>query len=216
MELGLVTLLRAAWVAAILPIVFALIPSSKLSFFQQFVLGFAKRGKIMQASSNVILDEIKSVDVSLGTLSGALRHVYRVARWLRIPKSKCFRMEAALIVRVLIGGPYLQQRNLIILAKKSLVLISYFRLLTLKFASFSVLYADVLPEVYKFGLSLIQEFIVKGKDRMLVAEVDWWRFLNPLMQLRWYSWMGAAIFCWGWIHQCHCHAILVSGMCYWL
>lgn len=53
MELGLVTLLRAVWVAATLPIVIALIPSSKLSFFQQFVLGFAKRGKIMQSSSNV-------------------------------------------------------------------------------------------------------------------------------------------------------------------
>lgn len=69
-------------------------------------------------------------------------------------------------------------------------------------------------EVYKFGLSLIQEFIVKGKDRMLATEVDWWRFLNPLIQLQWYSWIGAAIFFWGWIHQHRCHAILVSCMCY--
>ncbi|KAM3376184.1 hypothetical protein P3S68_014899 [Capsicum galapagoense] len=29
------------------------------------------------------------------------------------------------------------------------------------------------------------------------------------MKLIWYSWMGAAIFCWGWIHQHCCHAILV-------
>lgn len=49
----MVTLLRAAWVAATLPVVIALIPFSKFSFFQQLVLGFAKRGKIMQSSSNV-------------------------------------------------------------------------------------------------------------------------------------------------------------------
>lgn len=53
MEIGLVDLLRAAWLAATLPILVASIPSSHLNSFRELVLGFAKRGKIMQSSSNV-------------------------------------------------------------------------------------------------------------------------------------------------------------------
>lgn len=52
MEIGLVDVLRATWVAATLPILIALIPSSRLNSFRELVLGFAKRGKIMQSSSN--------------------------------------------------------------------------------------------------------------------------------------------------------------------
>ncbi|CAL5378333.1 unnamed protein product [Camellia sinensis] len=53
MEIELVALLRAAWVAATLPILVASIPSSLLNSFHEFFLGFAKRGKIMQSSSQV-------------------------------------------------------------------------------------------------------------------------------------------------------------------
>lgn len=58
--------------------------------------------------------------------------------------------------------------------------------------------------------NLSAEFIVKGKDRMQVDEFDLWGYVNPLLQLKWYVWIGAAVFCWGWIHQERCHAILVS------
>lgn len=53
MELGIVWLVRAAWIGAILPMVIAFIPTSKLSSFHQLVLGFAGRGKILQSSSQV-------------------------------------------------------------------------------------------------------------------------------------------------------------------
>ncbi|XVF00984.1 hypothetical protein REPUB_Repub04eG0049200 [Reevesia pubescens] len=52
MELGLVTLLRAGWIAATLPILIASVPSSKLSSFHQLVSRFAMRGKTMQPSSH--------------------------------------------------------------------------------------------------------------------------------------------------------------------
>lgn len=52
MELGLVTLLRAAWLAATCPIIIALILSPRVNWLYQLVLGFAKRGKIMQPSSS--------------------------------------------------------------------------------------------------------------------------------------------------------------------
>lgn len=49
--MGLVTLLRVAWIAGTLPILIASIPCSKLNWFHDFLLGFAKRGKTMQSSS---------------------------------------------------------------------------------------------------------------------------------------------------------------------
>uniref|UniRef100_A0A0D3E316 Uncharacterized protein n=1 Tax=Brassica oleracea var. oleracea TaxID=109376 RepID=A0A0D3E316_BRAOL len=52
MELGIVWLVRVAWIAAILPMVIASIPNSKLTSFHQLVLGFARRGKILQPSSS--------------------------------------------------------------------------------------------------------------------------------------------------------------------
>ncbi|KAL0534854.1 hypothetical protein IC582_029151 [Cucumis melo] len=51
MELGIVWLLRAAWVAGILPIIVAFLPFSKLNWFRGILLRFAKRGKILQSSS---------------------------------------------------------------------------------------------------------------------------------------------------------------------
>lgn len=60
---------------------------------------------------------------------------------------------------------------------------------------------------------LFVEFFVKGKDRMQVGEFDLWGHVSPLMQLKWYAWIGAAFFFWGWIHQRCCHAILVSLIC---
>ncbi|XP_008236831.1 PREDICTED: polyprenol reductase 2-like isoform X2 [Prunus mume] len=51
MEEGLVGLLRTAWIAAILPLLIASVPSSRLSSFHGAVLEFAKRGKIMKSSS---------------------------------------------------------------------------------------------------------------------------------------------------------------------
>ncbi|GMY05614.1 polyprenol reductase 2 [Fagus crenata] len=51
MEVGLVGLLRAAWIAGTLPILIAYVPSSRLSWFRDAILGFAKRGKLVQSSS---------------------------------------------------------------------------------------------------------------------------------------------------------------------
>ena len=63
MEMGIVALLRAAWVAVTLPILVASVPSSRLNLFHELVLGFAKRGKIMPSSSHVC--DFTSIVVSL-------------------------------------------------------------------------------------------------------------------------------------------------------
>ncbi|KAI6677635.1 hypothetical protein NL676_038431 [Syzygium grande] len=51
MEFGLVGLLRAAWVAGILPLLVASLPFPRLGLLHDAVMGLAKRGKIMQSSS---------------------------------------------------------------------------------------------------------------------------------------------------------------------
>lgn len=67
------------------------------------------------------------------------------------------------------------------------------------------------PEVLNFILNLVFEFIVKGKNQMPAIETDWWESVNiVLMKLGWLQWIGSAIFLWGWIHQFHHHAFLVS------
>ncbi|XP_056158455.1 polyprenol reductase 2-like isoform X2 [Syzygium oleosum] len=50
MEIGLVGLLRMAWIAGILPLLVASLPFPRLSRLHEVVMGFAKRGKIMQSS----------------------------------------------------------------------------------------------------------------------------------------------------------------------
>lgn len=67
------------------------------------------------------------------------------------------------------------------------------------------------PEVFDFVKNLVAEFIVKGKDRMSRPEFNLWMFVTPFLRLRWYAWIGAAIFFWGWLHQFRCHEILVSS-----
>ncbi|XP_043713866.1 polyprenol reductase 2-like [Telopea speciosissima] len=51
MEIGLVSILRSAWIAAIMPILLASVPCARLSSFHRVVLTFASRGKIVQSSS---------------------------------------------------------------------------------------------------------------------------------------------------------------------
>lgn len=71
------------------------------------------------------------------------------------------------------------------------------------------------PKVFNFTLSLVAEFIVKGKNQMPAIEIDWCGSVNPLMKLGWSQWIGSAIFLWGWIYQCRCHASLVSNTVSW-
>ncbi|KAJ4845431.1 hypothetical protein Tsubulata_025380 [Turnera subulata] len=52
MELRLDYVLGVAWIAATLPILASLLPSRRLKLLHQLVLGFARRGKIMQPSSH--------------------------------------------------------------------------------------------------------------------------------------------------------------------
>lgn len=58
----------------------------------------------------------------------------------------------------------------------------------------------------------ISEFAVKGWQGNPETEFDVWDYMKPLTNVGWFQWIGAVIFFWGWIHQFHCHKILV-GLC---
>lgn len=68
---------------------------------------------------------------------------------------------------------------------------------------------NFVPDTYKFSVSRLSEFIVRGKNQMPPSEIDFWEIASPLLKLQLRQWIGAALVFWGWIHQRRCHAILV-------
>ncbi|KAI3711975.1 hypothetical protein L1987_70524 [Smallanthus sonchifolius] len=55
--LGLVSLLRIAWIAATLPILVAWLPFPGLGWFRRALLGFARRGKILQSNTKLTVPQ---------------------------------------------------------------------------------------------------------------------------------------------------------------
>ncbi|KAF7143953.1 hypothetical protein RHSIM_Rhsim05G0067900 [Rhododendron simsii] len=252
MEIGLVDLLRAAWLAATLPILVASIPSSHLNSFRELVLGFAKRGKIMQSSSNKLsvpqnwfchfyalavvwttflllatwfyahnmaplvsepfqyssvatyLTGASSIFSSHKSRSSALKHRYRV--WQSVFLLLLMEFQA---LRRLYETIYTFKYS----PSARMHIFGYLAGLFFYAAAPLSLCCAFAPEVFQFAMNCVAEFIVKGKNQMFQipnSEFDWWEFVGPLMKLRWNSWLGMAIFFWGWIHQRRCHAILGS------
>lgn len=70
------------------------------------------------------------------------------------------------------------------------------------------------PDVFTLVAEEVTEFIVRGKDHMMSqirgSDLDWCVFVSALVRLNWYSWLGTAIFFYGWVHQLRCHSILGS------
>lgn len=64
-------------------------------------------------------------------------------------------------------------------------------------------------EVLNFTADQVAEINVEGRDLLLIIGSDWWGFMKPITKLGLSVWIGAAIFIWGSVHQCRCHAILV-------
>lgn len=248
MELGIAALLRAAWICGTLPILIALIPSSRLNSYKELLLGFAKRGKILQTSSHKytvpqrFFCHFYVVAVVWTTLLivATWFYAYRMAPSISEP------LVYSTIASHLTGGShifslhrsrsateyrYMAWRSLFLLLLmeaqvlrrlfETIYVFKYspsarmhiFGYLTGLFfytAAPLSLCCTNAPEVFKFAANRVLEFIVKGKDRMKVTEFDLRGLVNPLIGLKWYAWIGAAIFFWGWIHQHRCHVILGS------
>ena len=69
-------------------------------------------------------------------------------------------------------------------------------------------------EVFNFTADQVAEINVEGRDLLSITGSDWWGYVKPITKLGWFEWIGAAIFIWGWVHQCRCHTILVCRTSY--
>ncbi|KAI5577399.1 hypothetical protein POPTR_009G125200v4 [Populus trichocarpa] len=250
MELGLVELLRAAWIAGTLPILIASLPCSWLGSFHGLVLGFARRGKIMQSSSHRkftvpqrFFTHFYVVAVAWTTLLllGTSIYAYRMTPIVSEPffysdlgsylagRSNIFSFHRSRLMSL--ENRYRVWHSVFLLllmevqvsrrlfetayvfnysASARMHIFGYLTGLFFYTAAPLTLCCTCAPEVLKFGINEVSEFILKGTSSMQNIEFHWWDFVNPLLKLGWCQWIGAVIFLWGWIHQHRCHAILVS------
>ncbi|KAL0341401.1 UNVERIFIED_CONTAM: Polyprenol reductase 2 [Sesamum radiatum] len=220
--ISVVSLLRAAWIAGTLPIVIASIASPKLNAFHELIVGFARRGKIMQSSSKkfsvpqkffchfyilaVVWTTFLLVATSLYAhrtaptfsepvlYSSIASHLTGVSHELSLHKSHSS----------------LRDNNYKIWKSVFLLLLMETQVLGRLFESIYVFKYSPAARMHIFGYLTGLLVCFKGKERMQVTEFDLWGHVNLLMHLKWYVWFGAALFSWGWIHQRRCHAILGS------
>uniref|UniRef100_A0A6N2LLK7 3-oxo-5-alpha-steroid 4-dehydrogenase C-terminal domain-containing protein n=1 Tax=Salix viminalis TaxID=40686 RepID=A0A6N2LLK7_SALVM len=186
MQLGLVELLRAAWIAGTLPILIASLPCSWLGSFHGLVLGFARRGKIMKSSSHHLISSENKFRVWLSVFLLLLMEVQVLRRLFETLYVFKYSPSARMHIFGYLTGLF------------------FYTAMPL------TLCCTCAPNVFKFGTSEVMEFIVKGRSSIQAIEFDWRDIFNPFLNLGWFLWIGAAIFLWGWIHQYRCHAILGS------
>ncbi|XWS62713.1 hypothetical protein CRYUN_Cryun06bG0034500 [Craigia yunnanensis] len=247
MELGLVTFLRAAWIAVTLPIVIASMPSSKLSSFHQLVSRVTTRGITMQPSSykftvpqrffshfyvvavvwtTLLLLTTWLYAYRMAPLSSESFHVSHLASQLTggshifslhkshlIPLEHRYKVWRIVLLLLLLETQVMRRLfetfNVSDYSPSARMhIFAYLTGLLYYIAAPLSLCCTCAPEVFKFTLNLVSEFIVKGKNQMPAIEIDWWESVTTLMKLGWCQWIGSAIFLWGWILQFHCHAIL--------
>lgn len=217
LDMGLLCwLLRLAWTAGILPILIAFIPSSSLHSFRKIIYGFAQRGKIMQSSSTrftvpqKFFSHFYVVAVLWTTLLLVVTWCYAYHLRSTNQQSKLwhsvfllFLMEAQVLRRLF---------ETICIFKYSpsarMHIFGYLTGIYFYTAAPLSLCCTSAPEVFRFATNWIEEFIVKGKNQMTITKFNEWGMINPLIRQRWYTWIGAGLFSWGWVHQRRCHAIL--------
>ncbi|CAH8361911.1 unnamed protein product [Eruca vesicaria subsp. sativa] len=213
MEVGAVWLVRAAWIGAILPVVIASIPNSKLTSFHQLVLGFARRGKILHPSSSQkwtlpqrYFAHFYVLGVAWTTLLLATTWIYAFKMTLlssdEFHRFKVWRAVFLLllmeiqVLRRLVESFYVFKYS----PSARMNILGYLTGLFFYTAAPLSLCVNIAPQ-------LVAEFIAKGAS---ATEFDLLSSLTPLMNLGWYQLIGGAIFLWGWLHQRRCHAILGS------
>ncbi|KAK7312287.1 hypothetical protein VNO77_36047 [Canavalia gladiata] len=245
MDLLLVQFLRVAWLAAILPIIIASIPTSNLRWLRRILSCFASRGKTIHSPSQKFtipqrffshfyaVASVWTTFLLVATWIYAYRMVPLVAEPFPYSAITSY-LTGGSAIRT--GSSELRQRYVAWQAVFLLLLmdihvlrrlfetvhvfnyspsarmhiIGYLTGLFYYIAAPLSLCGDCAVEVFDFLSNLATEFIIKGKNQMPMPEVEFWQVINPLINLGWKHWIGAAIFLWGWIHQYQCHKILGS------
>ncbi|XP_021286361.1 LOW QUALITY PROTEIN: polyprenol reductase 2-like [Herrania umbratica] len=190
---GLVAWLRATWVAVILPIISASVPSSKLSSFHELILGFAQRGKIRQPSSckskNVPrrffshFYVVASIWTTLLLLTAWL-YAYAMAPMNSGPShfshlashshltggSHIFSLHESHSTLV---EQYRVWRIVFVLMLMEAQISNHSSMFIYRIAAPLSLCCNCTPVVFRFTMTLVSKFIIEAKNQMTAIEIDW-------------------------------------------
>ncbi|KAI3936664.1 hypothetical protein MKX01_034093 [Papaver californicum] len=227
-------MLRAAWLAVILPILVASIPSR----FSFILLGYIKRGKTLRSSSQKFTVPQRFflhfyvVGVVWTSLLLVMTWFYAYTMvplgsnslHLSVHKSHMTSVEHGYRVWRSVFLLILMEIQVLRRLYETMYVFDYSPSARMHIVGYSLGYffytaaplslcSICAPEVFNFAVHQVAEFIVKGRDKMpirRISEIHWLVYAQPLTALEWSQWIGAAIFIWGWIHQRRCHEILGS------
>ncbi|KAK6234236.1 hypothetical protein QUC31_006642 [Theobroma cacao] len=233
MKTCFIWLLRAGWAAGTLPFLIASLPCSRLGSFHTLVLGYVKRGKIMPSSSSHKLTVPQSFYLHFYLLAVVWTTVLLMGTWW-------FADKVAPLSHLTGGGSHvfsLHKSGFTSADDRLTVCKSVFLLLLMEIHVLRRLYETLFVFNYSSSarmhvvgyftgicyyiaapLSLstfcaadqVAEFNVEGQEMVSITGFDLRGYVKPITSLGWCQWAGAAIFAWGWLHQCSCHAILGS------
>nr|XP_011458301.1 PREDICTED: polyprenol reductase 2-like [Fragaria vesca subsp. vesca] len=189
------------------------------------LMGFAKRGKIMQSSSHQKFTVPQKFFGHFYVAAVAWTTVLLVTTWTYAYNMVPFTSQStedshiisvwrSVFLLLLMEVQVLRRlfETLYVFNYSSSARLHIFGYLTGYFfytlAPISLCYNHA-HEVYKFSVNGVAEILVKGNTTS-VQEFYLLEFLSPFLKLGWLQWTGAAIFFWGWIHQRNCHKILGS------
>ncbi|KAE8721848.1 3-oxo-5-alpha-steroid 4-dehydrogenase family protein, putative isoform 2 [Hibiscus syriacus] len=198
---GLIWPLRAAWIAGILPLLIASLPSPHLNPFHALLQAFASSNRFTVPQSFFLHFYMLGVVWTTTLLMSIWYFAYKVTSLGSEPLSH------VAAVSHLTGGRLYETFhvfNYSTSARMHTTGIYYYTAAPLSLCTICAL------EAFNFAADQVAEFKVKGQEMLSITDFDLWGYVKPITRLGWCQWAGAAIFSWGWFHQFCCHAILRS------
>ncbi|WZY84555.1 hypothetical protein YC2023_030939 [Brassica napus] len=202
MELGIwiVWLVRAPWIAVILLMVIASIPSSKLRLFHELVWSFTGRGKILLPSSSQKWTVSQKYFAHFYVFGVAWTNLLLTITWMYAFKMVPLSSEEFMFSRHLTGGSHVESQFKVWRAV-FLLLLMEIQVLRRLIESFYVFkyspsarmnILTYLGGLYYYAaaplslcVNLVAEFISEGKGHTSSPEFDLLSSLSPLMKLGW-------------------------------
>ncbi|KAH0934784.1 hypothetical protein HID58_011901 [Brassica napus] len=179
---------RTPWIAVILLMVIASIPSSKLRLFHELVWSFTGRGKILLPSSSQKWTVPQKYFAHFYVFGVAWTTLLLAITWMYAFKMALLSSEEFMFSRHLTGGSHVESQ----------------------FKVWRAVFLLFLMEIQVLRRLIESFYVFKYSPFARMNVLTYLGGLYPLMKLGWCQLVGGIIFLWGWLHQRRCHAILGS------
>ncbi|KAL4569745.1 hypothetical protein LXL04_025387 [Taraxacum kok-saghyz] len=190
--MDLVSLLRAAWIVIIFPIVVAFVPLPGIRWLNTTLLHMSERGKILQLNSKLTVPQRFFLHFYVVAILWTT--LLLVGVWSYATGGGSHDSYDTFLYETIYVFNYSQSARMHI----AIYLMGIFFYIMAPLS----LCCNFVPQVFDF---------MKEKHRMSRQGFDnIWMFATPFLRLPWYTWVGASIFLWGWVRQLRCHQILGS------